>query len=354
MMSEVSRRLLEWYARSARRLPWRGEHDPYRVWVSEVMLQQTRVDTVIPYYLRWIERFPTLRALAEAPLEEVLKTWEGLGYYRRAVNIHRAARLVVDKYGGQLPKDCATLQKLPGIGRYSAAAIASIAFGQDELALDGNVRRVVSRLFNVGVALDTAAGERIVWELARVHLPPGRAGEYNQAWMDLGTALCTPQKPDCPPCPLGEICEARALGVQEQRPVARGRQSIPHVMVAAGVLHRDGLVLIARRPEGGLLGGLWEFPGGKQEGEESLTECLKRELLEELGVKIEVGEELGVFKHAYTHFRVTLHAFACRIVEGEPRPLQSGELRWVALSQLGEYPMGKIDRQLARLLQGGG
>jgi len=354
MMSEVSRRLLEWYARSARRLPWRGERDPYRVWVSEVMLQQTRVETVIPYYLRWIERFPTLHSLAEAPLEEVLKTWEGLGYYRRAVNMHRAARLVIDEYGGQLPKDCAALQKLPGIGRYSAAAIASIAFGQDELALDGNVRRVVSRVFNVSVALDTAAGERAVWELAREHLPPGQAGDYNQAWMDLGTALCTPRKPDCPHCPLADICAARALGVQEERPVARVRQAIPHVMVAAGVLHRDGLVLIARRPEGGLLGGLWEFPGGKQESEESLTECLERELLEELGVKIEVGEKLGVFKHAYTHFRVTLHAFACRIVEGEPRPVQPSAIRWVALSQLGEYPMGKIDRQLARLLQGVG
>lgn len=354
MMSEVSRRLLEWYERSARRLPWRGEHDPYRVWVSEVMLQQTRVETVIPYYLRWMERFPTLHSLAEASLEEVLKTWEGLGYYRRAVNIHRAARLVVDKYGGRLPRDCATLQKLPGIGTYSAAAIASIAFGQDELALDGNVRRVVSRVFNVREALDTTIGERTVGELARAHLPPGGAGEYNQAWMDLGTAICTPKKPDCPLCPLGEICEARALGVQEQRPVTRGRRPIPQVTVAAGVLHRDGLVLIARRPEGGLLGGLWEFPGGKQEGEESLSECLQRELFEELGVKIEVGEKLGVFKHAYTHFRVTLHAFACRILEGEPCPLQPSELRWVRLSQLGEYPMGKIDRQLARLLQGGG
>ena len=363
-MPELARRLLAWYARNARSLPWRGHPDPYAVWVSEIMLQQTRVETVIPYFQRWMERFPTIAALASAPQQAVLKAWEGLGYYSRARNLHRAAQQVMADYGGVIPPDRQALQGLPGVGRYTAGAIASIAFGRDEPALDGNIRRVLARIYNVDLPARSPAGEKRLWELAAQQLPPGQAGDFNQALMDLGTAICTPRTPDCPNCPLEELCQARALGIQEERPVIEARPAVPHYTVTAAVLQRGadgseppacsrGPVLIARRPAAGLLGGMWEFPGGKLQDGEDLPACLRRELMEELGVEVEVGDPFGVYQHAYTHFRVTLHAFCCTLSAGEPQPLHASELAWVEPSGLSRFPMGKIDRQIAKKLAGG-
>jgi len=371
--------LLSWYAQHARRLPWREGHatrgapDPYRVWVSEIMLQQTRVETVIPYFERWMERFPTLASLAAASQQDVLAAWEGLGYYSRARSLHRAAQIVAADYAGQLPGDVRSLRALPGIGRYTAGAIASIAFGLDQPALDGNIRRVLSRLFDVtedaaGEAgqrtpdqMSSLAGERLLWQLAEQHLPPGRAGDYNQALMDLGATICTPRSPDCPHCPLAECCQARALGVQELRPVKKTRPAIPHYTVTAAVIARplgmapdrqqDGpLYLIAQRPAHGLLGGLWEFPGGKVQEGEDLPACLRREICEELDAEIEVGELLGVYRHAFTHFRITLHAFHCTLVHYALRPIEAADIRWVKPEEMGSYPMGKVDRQIAKEL----
>jgi A/G-specific adenine glycosylase len=256
----------------------------------------------------------------------------------------------MQEYGGKLPEDVHLLQKLPGIGRYTAAAIASIAFGCDEPTLDGNIRRVLARYFNVSDDARSPAGERYLWELAARHLPNGHAGEYNQALMDLGATICTPKSPDCPQCPLEANCEARQLGIQEQRPVLLPKPAIPHYIVTAAVIMRQGSVLIALRPARGLLGGLWEFPGGKQQEGEDLSACLRREITEELGVHIEVGEQLGIYQHAYTHFRVTLHAYLCTLPEGEPRPIQVADVRWVAPEELTQYPMGKIDRQISQTL----
>lgn len=317
------------------------------------MLQQTRVETVIPYFQRWMQRFPTLEALAAADQQEVLGLWEGLGYYSRARNLHRAAQQVVAQYEGGLPRDPEALRRLPGIGRYTAAAIASIAFGVDAAALDGNIRRVLARVFDVSEPARSPSGEKRLWELARQHLPHGRAGDYNQALMDLGAQVCTPRSPDCPHCPLEEICRARQLGIQEQRPVLKPKLPTPHYIVTAAVICRQGDVLIAQRPQEKLLGGLWEFPGGKTQEGENLEDCLKREIREELDVDIDIGESFGVYKHAYTHFRVTLHAFCCTLVNGrQPRAVEASDLRWVAPAELGEYPMGKIDRQIARKLAG--
>jgi A/G-specific adenine glycosylase len=344
-------RLLDWYSMHARQLPWRGQRDPYQVWVSEVMLQQTRVETVIPYFVKWMELFPDIHSLAAASQEQVLAAWEGLGYYSRARNLQRAAQILVEKHAGQLPKEARSLRRLPGIGSYTAGAIASIAFGADEVALDGNIRRVLARLFDVAVAARSPEGERILSNLAAAHLPKGKAGEFNQALMDLGAALCTPRNPLCSQCPLGEICRARALGIQEQRPVRVARREQPHHTVTAAVIQRDGQVLIARRPENGLLGGLWEFPGGKQQESEDLPACIQREIQEELGVEVQVGEELGVYRHAYTHFRITLHAYRCYLTGGEPQPVEASQLRWVTPGELQSFPMGKIDRQISRDLQ---
>jgi A/G-specific adenine glycosylase len=349
--STITRPLLNWYEQHARHLPWRDHPDAYAIWVSEIMLQQTRVETVIPYFERWMERFPTLTALASASQQEVLAAWEGLGYYSRARNLQRAAQEVVSRYGGKLPQSAQELRLLPGIGRYTAAAVASIAFGQDEPALDGNIRRVLARLFNVDIPLRSPQGERVLWELAEAHLPPGQAGAYNQALMDLGATICTPRTPQCEFCPLSEFCQAFALGIQEERPVVAPKTRVPHFTVTAAVIERDGAVLIARRPAKGLLGGMWEFPGGKVEPGEDLPACLRRELQEELGIDAAVGEQVGVYRHAYTHLRVTVHAFRCRLERGEPRPIQVSAVRWVSPGELGDYPMGKVDRQIATVLR---
>jgi A/G-specific adenine glycosylase len=351
MHTELSQRLLDWYEREARSLPWRGSGDPYAVWVSEIMLQQTRVDTVIPYFERWMGRFPTITALAEASEQDVLKSWEGLGYYSRARLLHRSARLVMERHAGALPPTRIALEALPGIGAYTAGAIASIAFGADEAALDGNIRRVLARFFAVRTPARSREGETQLWALARQHLPPGRAGDFNQALMDLGATVCTPRSPNCLLCPLNEPCQARQLGLQEQLPVLEKRKPVPHITVAAAVLQRGATVLIARRPSKDLLGGMWEFPGGTQEDGESLAETLHREIMEELGTQIEIGAPFGIYNHAYTHFTVTLHAFLCLLTGAEPQPLAASELRWVLPAALDDVPMGKIDRQIAHRLK---
>jgi A/G-specific adenine glycosylase len=350
----LAARLLAWYDRQKRILPWRDHPDPYAIWVSEIMLQQTQVETVIPYFQRWLQRFPSMAALAAASQQEVLAAWEGLGYYSRARNLHRAAQVVMAEHGGQLPASAEALRKLPGIGRYTAGAIASLAFGRPEPALDGNIRRVLARLFDVSAPARSPQGERRLWALAGEHLPPERPGDYNQALMDLGATLCTPRRPDCLACPLAELCQARLLGVQEQRPVLAPRPPVPHYLVTAAVIERAGRVLLARRPPDGLLGGLWEFPGGKVQPGESLPAALEREIREELATAITVGAQLGVYRHAYTHFRVTLHAFHCTLAGAEPQALEHSALAWAAPADLAAYPMGKIDRQIARRLSAPG
>ncbi len=340
--------LLAWYAAHGRVLPWRGLQDPYAIWISEVMLQQTQVATVIPYFQRWMARFPTVEALAAANEQEVLALWEGLGYYRRARALHRAAQEIVAHHHGRLPAEPQALQRLPGIGKYTAHAVAALAFGRDVPALDGNVRRVLARVFAVETPVDTAAGEKALWALAAQHLPPGRAADYNQALMDLGATLCAPRAPRCAQCPVAEFCQARRSGNPEAYPHKQRRQRQPHYTVVAAVIRRDAQVLIAQRPAEGLLGSLWEFPGGKVEHGETLEAALQREIREELGTEITVEAPFGVYRHAYTHFKVTLHAFLCRLAGPAPRPLQAQDVRWVSPAALSDFPMGKIDRQIAR------
>jgi A/G-specific adenine glycosylase len=353
MLTPFSKKILNWYDSHARELPWRGIADPYAVWISEIMLQQTRIETVIPYFERLMQRFPSVLELAAAPQKDILNLWEGLGYYARARNLHRAAQVIVEEHGGELPGDPKALRSLPGIGRYTAGAIASIAFGLNEPALDGNIRRVLARVFDVDRPARSMGGEKRLWELAMEHLPPGKAGNYNQALMDLGAVVCTPKSPDCSNCPVSDLCLARALGVQEQRPVKKPKSTVPHRTVAAAIIQRNGRTLIAQRPDRGLLGGMWEFPGGKTKPGETLASCLKREICEELNIDIEIGKPFGVYEHAYTHFKITLHAFCCTLPQGEPNPQEHNDLRWVTPSEMEDYPMGKIDRQIARKLLNG-
>ncbi len=351
MHSPFTEKLLRWYTLNARELPWRGHPDPYAVWVSEIMLQQTRIETVIPYFQNWIRELPTISRLAMAKQQDVLNLWEGLGYYSRARNLHRAAKIVVEKHDGQLPGEVKSLMKLPGIGRYTAAAVASIAFGRDEPALDGNIRRVLSRAFNVEDPSGSNQGEKKLWEIAANNLPLGKASEYNQSLMDLGATICTPKNPTCSNCPIAKECLANNLGIQEERPVPKPKKVIPHHVVTAAVIQRADKVLIAQRPQKGLLGGLWEFPGGKQKPNEDLISCLHREISEELGVDIRVGESLGTYNHAYTHFRVTLHAYLCTMNGEQPELKEHDSIYLADIEELDGFPMGKIDRQIANQLK---
>ncbi|MBN2554809.1 MAG: A/G-specific adenine glycosylase [Anaerolineales bacterium] len=351
MTTSLAQKLLDWYEKHQRALPWRERPSPYATLISEYMLQQTRVETVIPYFERWMVRFPAFAALAAAEREEVLRLWEGLGYYRRAHNLHQAAQIVVEAYGGELPGDIQTLQGLPGIGRYTAAAIAAIGFNQPAVALDGNLRRVLARLMDLELPARSVEGERALLAFGQRNLPEGSSSSFNQSLMDLGSLVCIAKVPVCENCPLQSECLARAHGTIIERPVKMPRKPIPRVEAAAGVLKENGRVLIGRRPEGKLLGGLWEFPGGKPEPGEGLPAALRREWMEELGVAAEVGAKIGTYQHAYTHFHVTVYAFACELVSGEPAPLEHSELAWASVEELGNYPMGKVDRAISNTLQ---
>ncbi|MBC8100371.1 MAG: A/G-specific adenine glycosylase [Armatimonadetes bacterium] len=345
--------LLAWYDQHAAALPWRStDPDPYRVWLSEVMLQQTQVETVKPYYERFLTAFPTVQALATAPLDAVLKLWEGLGYYSRARNLHRAAQIITEQYAGRLPADVAGLWALPGVGRYTAGAIASIAYGVRAPVLDGNVMRVFARLLDLADDITLPATQAALWHYAEAWLPEARPGDYNQALMELGRTVCTPRNPKCGACPLQAQCQAYAHATQAERPVKRKKAATPHYDVAAGVIRDDsGRILIAQRPLDGLLGGLWEFPGGKQEPDETLPQTLQRELREELSIEVEVGAPIVRVKHAFTHFKITLHAYDCRHVRGDPQTIGVAAWAWVTEAELEAYSFGKADRLVIAALR---
>ena len=332
-LRSISRRLLAWFRRSAREMDWRNTDDPYRIWVSEVMLQQTRVETVTPYYRRFLSAFPTVRALAEAPRDNVMKLWEGLGYYSRAINLHRAAEVIARENGGRLPEDPEALAALPGIGRSTAGAIAAIAFRKDAPVLDANAKRVIARLFAVSEPLSHSPVERRLWELSRGLIEPGKGRETALALMDLGATVCTPRRPDCPACPLRAHCESHRQGLQETIPAKSAKKDLPrHDVVAAWIVDGKERILVGRRPERGLLGGLWELPGGRRKSGETREEALRRELRKGWGMEVTVGGRIASVPHAFSHFRITLHAYRCKRTGGGPRTQR--EWRWARRKDL--------------------
>ena len=356
-VDEIRRKLLTWYEVEARDLPWRRTHDPYAIWISEVMLQQTRVETVLSYYARFLERFPTVSELAEASMDDVLKAWEGLGYYRRAHNLRRAARIVVDEHRGQLPESVPELRRLPGIGPYTAAAIASIAFGLDEPVLDGNVVRILARLFRIPGDPAKAAVRESLRREAQLLVSRGEASRLNQALMDLGARICLPRSPRCHECPIADHCDAHYTGQEILYPQRRARKTIPHVDIVGGIVW-DGEPfapgarhLIAKRNADDMLGGLWEFPGGRVEEGETFEEALVRELREELGIDVEVVSPFVGIDHAYTHFRITLHTYHCRHVGGEPRAIDCADWAWIRTDELDAYAFPTADRRILDALR---
>ena len=347
----IRRRVLAWYDRQGRDLPWRRTRDPYHIWISEIMLQQTQVRTVIPYFERFMERFPTVQDLALAPAGDVLKAWEGLGYYTRARNIHRAARGMVERFEGQVPGSREELLSLPGVGPYVAGAVSSIGFNQPEAAVDGNVRRVFSRVFMIEEPMDRGPAQRLVAALAEDLVPKRRPGDFNQALMDLGAMLCTPKKPQCRECPLRTDCRAQQAGRQDELPLKGRRPAVPHRWSTAAVI-RDttGKLLVTQRPPTGLLGGLWKLPGGLCEDQSSLRTCLREQVRAELGVEIRVKSEIGAVHHQYTHFRMTLTAFHCTLTRGEPAALGCADWRRLDWNDLDRLAFSKAEYKIMALL----
>ncbi len=358
---QIAEALLYWQRAHLRTLPWRnapaGQRSPYAVWVSEIMAQQTRLATAETYFMRWMARFPTIHALADAELQEVLKLWEGLGYYARARNLHKAARMVVQEHGGVLPCTRTELLSLPGIGDYTAGAILSLAYGQPEPILDGNVKRVLSRLYDIETSIDDSSTVKRLWRLSEdlVRAAGTNAGAFNEALMELGALVCNPRAPHCDLCPVLQYCFAYASDTVDSRPVRRERMRTPYYDVTAAVVWQgephDSQLLIAQRPLDGMLGGLWEFPGGKVEpSDASFAACLQREIQEELAIEIDVLEPITQVQHAYTHFRITLHAFHAQLIHGTPQAVECADWRWIDWCDLNEYPFPVTDQKVIQAL----
>jgi A/G-specific adenine glycosylase len=342
--------LLDWYQASGRDLPWRRSCNPYHIWVSEIMLQQTQVKTVIPYYQRWLDIFPTVADLAAADQQTVLKAWQGLGYYARARNLHRAAQMVVEQHHGEFPNKLEDAIALPGIGRTTAGGILSAAFNQPVAILDGNVKRVLARL----TALPTPPNKALkrLWQVSETLLDPQQPRDFNQALMDLGATLCTPKNPACLLCPWQDSCQAYKLNLQDELPMSESRQPLPTKEIGVAVIwNEQRQVLIDRRRQEGLLGGLWEFPGGKIEPGETIQGCIQREIQEELGIDIEVREHLITIEHTYSHFHVVLNVYHCRHVQGEPQPIECDEVRWVTLDEIDQYPFPNANVKIIEALR---
>lgn len=342
----IRRALLDWFRRQARDLPWRRTQDPYRVWLSEIMLQQTRVATVVPYYRRFVRAFPSVRALAAAPLQRVLKLWEGLGYYARARSLHAAAQRIVREHGGRLPASARQWSELPGIGRYTAAAVASIAQGEPVAALDGNGRRVLARLAALETTTDGPRATELLWNLAQELLDRNSPGDFNQALMELGATVCRPKGPDCARCPLAAGCRARAAGRQHELPVRPRRPAPKRVEAASAAIFRGRRCLFVRRPPRGLLGGLWELPGGVVPRGRAARRALVRHVRELLGVEVRVVALRATVRHDFTHRRLRLRVYECAMIRGTPRPTRHLQARWLRLERSADLPMARLDQKI--------
>lgn len=350
----VRRRLAPWFRRHARQLPWRGTRDPYRVWVSEIMLQQTQAVTVAGYFGRFLDAFPTVAALAAADESDVLRLWEGLGYYRRARQMHLAARAIKCDHAGEFPRDAAAVRGLPGIGRYTAGAILSIAFDAPEPILEANTWRLWQRLLARGTRPLQAAGERQLWQAAQHVLPRRGAGQLNQALMELGSQVCTPRAPACPACPLESLCPTRKHGWQARLPRPKQRPTTVAVRETAVVVRKGPAMLLARRAEGGRWAGLWDFPRCELSAAFTPGDREPPDLLEGLkratGIVARWRSHVATLKHSVTRYRVTLECHEVEYVRGRPRGSDFSDFRWVRPADLAALPLSAPGRRLAKIL----
>ncbi len=353
-LSAFRQALLSWYACEKRPLPWRQSYNPYQVWISEIMGQQTQMERVVDYFSRWITSFPDALAVALAPEQNLLKAWEGLGYYTRVRNIQRTAQILVSKYDGCVPDDYQQLLDLPGIGPYTAAAISSIAFNQPVPLLDANVERVFARLADIGSPIKQGAIRQKMQAQAEYLLVRENARDFNQALMELGALICTPKTPQCPRCPLGAHCKALAAGTVVERPVPGKKKKLIDITMACGIIRHKGKVYIQQRLPQDVWGSLWEFPGGSLEAGETPEVAVTREVLEETEFAIQQLQFLSVVVHHYTRYRVTLHGYLCSLKTSRTSPVLHAASRyaWVTLEELAAYPFPAGHRQLIRVLNG--
>ena len=349
--SEIRSALGSWFATNRRDLPWRQSKDPYQIWLSEIILQQTRVEQGLPYFDRFLTRFPTVESLASANIDDVLIVWEGLGYYSRARNLHKAATQIVQERDGALPVTFDDWLKLPGVGPYTAAAVSSIAHGEARAVVDGNVIRVLSRLVALDTEVGTAQGKREISALADALLDRSSPGLHNEALMELGALVCIPRQPDCSSCPFQDSCLAYSTDRMHEFPRKKRKPKVPHYDISVGII-RDGRdrVFIQRRADEAMLGGLWEFPGGKNEKGESLEETCVREIREEIGVDVIVTEHIASLDQAYSHFKISLHAYACEAI-GDLLPVSSLQTAWVTREELAGYAFPRANRRLFDLVE---
>jgi A/G-specific adenine glycosylase len=346
--------LQRWFDRHARSLPWRGETDPYRIWISEIMLVQTTAAVAIKRYPRFLKRFPTLKSLARAQLDAVLKEWEGLGYYHRARFLHQAARVIAKEHRGRFPSTYEEIRALPGVGDYCAGAIYNFSFGGRAVAVDANIARVAARFFKIPGDVRSSGARAAIHRRLTELMTAGRGAIWTDGLIEVGARICLPRKPDCKRCPLRQDCLAYQSGKPTRYGIPVKTPARRVVAVACGIIRRaDGRILIAQRPEHGLLPGLWEFPGGKRNGNETLSETCRREIAEELGISVTVGARRTVIRHAYSHYTVRLHVFECRYRRGHPRALGCQRWRWVRIRDLSRYAFPTANRVIIAELRRG-
>ena len=340
--------LLKWYKSRKRDLPWRKTKESYEILVSEIMLQQTRVETVLPYYKAWMKKFGTIKRLARASNDQVLMLWEGMGYYSRARNLRLAAQEIVRNYNGKIPCSYEALLQLPGIGKYTAGAVVSIAFNERVPAIDGNVRRVLSRLFCLP---PSSSKDKTYREFAMDLMGTAPPSEFNQAMMEIGALICVAKNPRCPVCPVRFSCKAYSRGVQFRFPARRISKKIEEIEVVLGIIINNGVVYIQKRPPQGLFAGLWEFPGGKVELGESPEKALHRELKEELGINsVRIFGYGEAVRHNYTRFRVKLHPFICLAQRRFSPKSKKREFRWILRNELKNYAFPAANRKIIQTL----
>ena len=347
----LRKQLKKWYRANHRNLPWRRSNTPYDIWVSEVMLQQTQVKTVLNYYRRFLTKFPNIKRLAAADLQAVLKVWEGMGYYARARNLHRAAKAVVQDHGGRIPDKWEAFHNLPGVGDYIAAAVLSIAFDQPHAVVDGNVKRVLARLHKIHAPVNQTSSYSQFKEAAGKLLDSRQPGIFNQAMMELGALICKPRNPLCDACPLNHLCRAYKTQQVANFPKRQKLKATPQYHITVGVVFKNDRVLITRRKADGLLGGLWEFPGGKIKNGESAQAACIREIKEEVNLSVHIDRHLTKVKHAYTHFKIVMEVFCCNYESGRVKLKGPVAFRWIGFDEFKNYPFPKANHKFIPLLK---
>ena len=351
-IAQFRKKLTQWFELHHRKLPWRETDDPYYIWVSEVMLQQTQVRKVLEYFQNFVGKFPDVRRLAKADLQEVLKAWEGLGYYARARNIHKSAKMIVTDFGGEIPTDYTTFRKLPGVGAYIAAAVQSIAFQASYAVVDGNVKRVLARLFLIDSPINASTASKTLQDKADKLLDRDSPGVFNQGMMELGATVCRPKSPLCVICPVNTFCRAFQNARQEEFPIRLKSKPLPEYRLTIGVVRRENHILITQRKLDGLLGGLWEFPGDDIKAEETPEAACIRQIKEHVNLAVEVTEYLTRIKHAFTHFKIVADVFCCRYQSGEVVLNGPVDHRWITVDEIDQFPFPRAHHQIIPIIKG--